>query len=172
MEDYYPEKMHHSGQPDPIVSRYRLMVLINFVRDIPEESTGNFSVEYSAFGQKIKTKVDFQEAKTLSKGGLLVPINKMRIFYFFANSRKGVSEYLNAQKYLKLSLLKDGKVIGVVELELADFLSDKVLKRDYFKFFSGKEIWPILSWGINVESFINSDRVGNLRIRIRKLRKS
>lgn len=33
-------------------------------------------------------------------------------------------------------------------MELQDFKSDKVLKRDYFKMFSGKNIFPYLSWGL------------------------
>ena len=33
-------------------------------------------------------------------------------------------------------------------MELNDFRSDKVIKRDYFKMFSGKNIFPYLSWGL------------------------
>ena len=42
------------------------------------------------------------------------------------------------------------KKMGSNEFELAEFISDKVIKRDFFKYFSGKEIFPILSWGLSV----------------------
>jgi hypothetical protein len=31
---------------------------------------------------------------------------------------------------------------------LAEFKSDKVIKRDFFKMFSGKKVFPYLSWGL------------------------
>jgi hypothetical protein len=31
---------------------------------------------------------------------------------------------------------------------LAEFRSDKVIKRDFFKMFSGKKVLPYLSWGL------------------------
>jgi LMBR1 domain-containing protein 1 len=36
-----------------------------------------------------------------------------------------------------------------LELELSDFLSDKVLKREFLKVFSGKEL-PTLKWRLNL----------------------
>jgi hypothetical protein len=45
----------------------------------------------------------------------------------------------------------DLKKIGINEFELAEFMSDKVVKRDFFKYFSGKDIFPILSWGLSVK---------------------
>lgn len=42
------------------------------------------------------------------------------------------------------------KKIGHNEIELAEFMSDKVIKRDFFKYFSCKENFPIYSWGLSV----------------------
>ena len=37
-------------------------------------------------------------------------------------------------------------------MELQDFTSDKIIKKDCFKLFSGKEEdIPILKWGLNVK---------------------
>jgi hypothetical protein len=33
---------------------------------------------------------------------------------------------------------------------LGEFKSDKVIRRDYFKMFSGKKVYPYLSWGLFV----------------------
>lgn len=38
--------------------------------------------------------------------------------------------------------------MGSLQLELDDFKSDKVIKQDYFKMFSGPKIFPYLSWGL------------------------
>lgn len=50
---------------------------------------------------------------------------------------------------MSLNLLCDSEKIGTVNFELNDFLSDKVIKREMFKVFSGKKL-PILSWGLKV----------------------
>lgn len=42
------------------------------------------------------------------------------------------------------------EMIGSLELELEDFKSDKVIKKDYFKMFSGPKVFPYLSWGLFV----------------------
>ena len=44
-------------------------------------------------------------------------------------------------------------MIGDAEFELTDFLSDNVIKREYFKYISEKAIKKVLSWGINVNPF-------------------
>jgi len=38
-----------------------------------------------------------------------------------------------------------------LDLELQDFLSERVIRREFMKVFSGKELLPILSWGVNVK---------------------
>lgn len=41
-----------------------------------------------------------------------------------------------------------------MDLELHDFLSERVIRREFIKVFSGKELVPILSWGVNVLNII------------------
>lgn len=71
------------------------MVLINTVRDIPiqKEVERNYFIEYNFLDIKEKYKIDMQYAV---QGGedysnFYVPINRMRMFYFFATSRKSVN---------------------------------------------------------------------------------
>lgn len=50
----------------------------------------------------------------------------------------------------KLEIKPDMRKIGHNDFELAEFMSDKVIKRDFFKYFSCKDNSPILSWGLSV----------------------
>lgn len=49
-----------------------------------------------------------------------------------------------------MSLICDNQEMGNLEIELFDFLSDKVIKQDRHKVFSGKDL-PILKWELNVK---------------------
>ena len=40
--------------------------------------------------------------------------------------------------------------MGNLDLELDDFKSDKVIKKDFYKMFSGPKVFPFLSWGLFV----------------------
>ena len=49
-------------------------------------------------------------------------------------------------------LFQEHKKIGALDLELQDFLSERVIRREFVKVFSGKDLVPILSWSLNVNS--------------------
>lgn len=49
-----------------------------------------------------------------------------------------------------MELFEGNELMGSLELELDDFKSDKVIKKDYFKMFSGPKVFPYLSWGLFV----------------------
>lgn len=51
--------------------------------------------------------------------------------------------------------------MGVAEFDYSEFsnIENFTLKREIFKYFSGKELTPILSWGINVKIFINFNKI-------------
>ena len=53
-------------------------------------------------------------------------------------------------------LFQENKKIGTLDLELQDFLSDRITRREFLKVFSGKD-FPILSWGLNVQTSILMD---------------
>lgn len=48
--------------------------------------------------------------------------------------------------------------MGVAAFDYSEFsnIENLTLKREYFKYFSGKELMPILSWGVNVKIKINN----------------
>jgi len=78
-----------------------------------------------------------------------VPINKLRIFYFFAKERDQVHKFINSQRGITLNLYHEKDKIGETCFELTDFLSDNVIKREMFKLFAGKDL-PTMSWGIKI----------------------
>ncbi|KAL4442889.1 hypothetical protein ABPG74_010778 [Tetrahymena malaccensis] len=135
------------------LDRYRMMILLHYMRDIPierEDYNKNYFIEYTIFDQKVKYKLDLQNALVNPKDNTcIVGLNKIRICYFFTNGRKGINSYIHQKQVLTMNLYCDQQKIGVLDLELQDFLSDKVNKREYYKVFSGKTL-PILKWGLNL----------------------
>ena len=76
------------------LDRYRVMILLHYLRDIPDEreKAKNYYLEYTIFDQKVRYRIPLQ-SDSLSTVGL----NKLRIFYFFTNARKGINAYINAK---------------------------------------------------------------------------
>ena len=67
------------------------------------------------------------------------------------------SFYDNADMLVKLVmndpvfvLLDEQKKMGVADIDFSNFINETSIKREYFKYFSGKELTPILSWGLSV----------------------
>lgn len=81
---------------------------------------------------------------------LKLSINKIKVIYFFSEKRDDITGFVKTQKNLKIYLLENKTVMGSLDLELDDFKSDKVIKKDFFKMFSGLEVFPYLSWGLFV----------------------
>jgi len=132
------------------IKRYRMMLYLHMLYDIPKDidATKNYYIEYSIFNQKQRYKIDLTSAFSIN-GDILIPINKLRIFFLFSQDRRNINEFINEQKVIALNLFCDNEKIGTANFELNDFLSDKVIKREMFKVFSGKKL-PILSWGLKV----------------------
>ena len=74
--------------------RYRLMFLFQFIKDIPEniDITKNYYIEYQIFNyKKLRYKVNFN---TPFMADRLVPLKKLRIFYFFAEDKADVKKFI------------------------------------------------------------------------------
>jgi hypothetical protein len=152
-------KNANSNQNQIILTRYRLAIFLNYLKDVPLDLDTNktYYLEYHIFEQKVKIKLD--SSNLIKKGNFnYIPINKIRLFYIFSHSKKEVNYFLNEQKFLTINLLmetkkngnNDLKKLGTIDLDLTEFVSDKIIKREFSKYFSGKDIFPILSWGLNV----------------------
>ena len=69
-----------------------------------------------------------------------IPVNKIRLFHFYGNTRKGLKEYLTSTGKLKIQLTCNNELIGNAECELKDFNNPIVIKKEYYEMFSGIEI--------------------------------
>ena len=79
---------------------------------------------------------------------LKLKLDKMKIIDFFAESRDNIVDFIKNQNRFKVELFEENQLMGSLELELDDLKSDKVIKKDYFKMFSGPKVFPYLSWGL------------------------
>ena len=87
-------------------NKYRLMFLIHSIRDIPNEAlTRHYCLEYSLFESRVRYNLNIAESKILENGMLEVSVNKIRVFFFFAHSRKALATFFKEEQTLKLSLL-------------------------------------------------------------------
>ncbi len=91
--------MSPGKDPNKYLKRYRMMIYLHMVYDIPKDidANKNYYLEYTILGQKQKYKIDLSSAFSIN-GDILIPINKLRIFYLFSQDRKGINEYINEQK--------------------------------------------------------------------------
>lgn len=133
------------------VEKYRLMVYVHGMRDIPVQfldSPNKYSIQYELLGQKVRFPISFRQHELCDESLFKIVIEKIKIFYFFAEKRDNIKNYIKNNPAITVTLLENEEKFGSLELELDEFRSDKVLKRDFFKMFSGKKVFPYLSWGL------------------------
>ena len=97
------------------IGKFRMMVLIHSVRDIPVDLSGtDYYLQYEMFNTTVKYRINMEEAN-ISNGMYTVDVNKIRIFFFFAFDRKDLKTYIQKQQSLKMILIQDQKPIGEAE---------------------------------------------------------
>ncbi|EGR33256.1 lmbr1-like conserved region family protein, putative [Ichthyophthirius multifiliis] len=152
------------------LDRFRIMILLQYLRDIPLErdQNANYYVEYIIFEQKTRYKIDLNISQTNCKSlTCFIPLNKIKILYFFSQQRDGLHQYITEKQYLTMSLYQENTKIGSLDIQLKDFLNEQVIKNEYYKFFSGKSL-PILKWGINLTiGVFNSKQIDVTRINLK-----
>lgn len=134
------------------VNKGRMMVFIHGLRDIPTRflnNSKNYYLKYELLDQTVSYKIRLNDAQHF-EDMLRITLNKMKVIYFFSEGRDNITQFVKAQASLKVYLLEEREVMGSLELELDDFKSDKVVKKDFYKMFSGPNVFPYLSWGIFV----------------------
>ncbi|CAD8077133.1 unnamed protein product [Paramecium sonneborni] len=150
------------------LNRFRFMILIHSIRDVPQsvDLSKHYYIECNIFDQKFKIKLDLIQGQLFDKGYFLT-LNRMRLYYFFSDQRKGWIEYVNQLKVLPMYLYQENVKIGVLELELQDLLSERVIRREFLKVFSVKDCYPILSWSLNLTlGLVDSGPVNVTRIKL------
>lgn len=83
----------------------------------------------------------------------VLPLNRLRVIYAFSDDRKALNDYINSVENLTIQLISESQdkkekfVWGTLNLELKDFTSEKVIKREYYKMFNLKGVpW---GWGLS-----------------------
>ena len=64
--------------------------------------TKSYFLEFTIFDQKIKYKLELDDLRK-NKKYLILPVNKIKLFYFFCDGRKNLTEFLENQK-VKLNI--------------------------------------------------------------------
>jgi LMBR1 domain-containing protein 1 len=132
------------------IPRYRMMVYIRMLYDIPKdlEGTKHYYIDYSIFDIRQKYKIELNQAMVVN-GSILIPLNRLRVFYFFSPDRKGVNDFLMDQKTIVFNLWCEQEKIASIDFDLKDFLNESISKREMYKMFQGKKL-PLLSWGMKL----------------------
>jgi hypothetical protein len=140
------------------MQRYRFIIyLVSIDEMTPADSSRNYFIEYSLMNIKVRYKLDIPQ-----EGIKAVTINRLRVIYAFSHDRKALNDYLNSTSFLTIHLVsetldkKDRVVWGSLNLELKDFLSENVIKREYYKMFNLKGV----PWGWGLEANIGLDSGG------------
>ena len=75
------------------------MIFLRMIYDIPKDLDGSktYSINYTLFDYKQNYKIDLSSAIFVNNS-ILIPLNRLRVLYFFANDRKAVNDFLLEQK--------------------------------------------------------------------------
>jgi len=97
------------------------MIYIHGIRDIPGpfvERNSKYHIEYDLLGQKIRTNIKLEQAEPIENNLFKVTIEKIKLFYFFAENRQGIKDYIRNYNVLEVRLYENDEQIGVLDLEL------------------------------------------------------
>ena len=101
--------------------------LIEF-SNIPDDIE-NYSLVYNFMNEKVKLKLSTK--KTFKVGVPIIPINKLKLHYFFSNQREGLSKFIDKGPE-QIKLYHKNELIGKVELDINDFKSPYVNQKSFY----------------------------------------
>ena len=135
-----PSGVEASDAPSKPLSLFRMIVVLQEMREVPAyfPPNGRYTLEYDIFNYTTRYKVSAR--RYLEQQMDFIPLNKIRLFHFYSNTRRGLQEYLQSTPKLKISLLCDGELVGNAECKITDFANEIVIKKEYFEMFAGIEI--------------------------------
>ena len=83
-----------SDAPSKPLSLFRMVVVLQELREVPAYFPQNsrYTIEYDIFNYNTKYKVSAK--KYLDQQLDFIPLNKIRLFHFYSNTRRGLQEYL------------------------------------------------------------------------------
>jgi hypothetical protein len=115
-----------------------LFILYDLIEfDKIPESFDNYYLVYNLMGEKIKLKLATK--RTFKAGVPIIPINKLRLHYFFSNYREGLMKFIEHGP-LVIRLYHKNEMISKVSLNIQDFRSPDVNQKSYYCAMVGKHI--------------------------------
>ena len=114
---------------------------------IPEQYDYYYLV-YNMMGEKVKFKLSTK--RTFKAGVPIVPINKIRLHYFFSDEREGLLKFINHGPQV-VKLYHKNELISKVLLEIKDFRSPSVNQKSFYSALIGKTMNWYLRWMIGIE---------------------
>ncbi|KAM3146974.1 hypothetical protein pb186bvf_000690 [Paramecium bursaria] len=152
------------------LNRFRFMVLINQLGEIPTyvDLSKHYFIEYQIFDQRQRIRLDIQTSQQNDKGYILL-LNRMRLFYIFSNGRVGLSDYLAQQQNLTMTLYCESTALGSIDLDMVEFQSERVIRKEYNKYFCFNKEAPFLQWEINlILGMVDSGPINVTRVKLQE----
>ena len=85
-----------------------------------------------------KTKLKLSTKRTFKAGVPIVPINKLRLHYFFSDGWFDLMNYIS-QGPMVIKLYNKSELISKVQLDIKDFKSASVNQKSYYRVMVGNE---------------------------------
>jgi hypothetical protein len=101
--------------------------LIEF--NVIPKNIDNYSLVYNFMNEKLKIKLSSK--KTLKVGWPIIPINKLKLHYFFSNYREGLHKFISEEPQV-IKLYCKNELISKVQLNINDFKSSSVNQKSYY----------------------------------------
>lgn len=134
--------------------RYRFIINLVEIDELTKTDPSlTYYIEYSLINIKVKYKLDIHPTDKT------VVLNKLRVIYAFCHDRKTLNEFITEQRSLTIHIVtenekKEKTIWGKTELPLEELISDKIIKREYYKMFNMKDVsW---GWGLTANIGISS----------------
>lgn len=86
------------------------MVYLHGIRDIPTSylnSTRKYSIQYEFLGQTVKVPINLDIYEEYQDNLFKTSIEKIKIFYLFAEGRENIKNYIKAHQSLQIFLYED-----------------------------------------------------------------
>jgi hypothetical protein len=111
--------------------RFKFLFIIYDMVEFDEipDNIDNYSLVYNMFGEKVKLKL--ASKKTFNAGVPIVPVNKIRLHYFFSDDRVDLNKFINHGSQI-IKLYHKNELISKVELDINDFRSADVNQKSYY----------------------------------------
>ena len=112
------------------------MTFVNELRDIPEHVSDKLELRTRVFNIDTSIHIDLSDPRPQ-----IVPIQKLRVFYFFCETEEDFQRWISVQEKLTYFLNDDsGKILGHATLQLNQFASGMVHSLEYLQLFSNPNL--------------------------------